>query len=114
MKKIGMVALLLASSFMYMGVAYAKGNSDMKELLSDHTNLSVEEIEASGKRLGEIALEKGVSEEFMTAKKQAHIARVNEKLEEGVITKEEAASMIDKINSKTDCDQEKMNLKMGR
>lgn len=114
MKKFMLAGIIVASSFMYMGVAYAKGSTDMKNLLSDLTNKSVEEIETLSldKTLGEIATESGVYDQFMASKKQLKIKHVNEKVESGIITQEEANSLIEKINAKTGCDNVKLNMNL--
>lgn len=105
MKKLFSASLVIASLFLFTGVVYAKGNSGMDELLSKLTNKSVEEIEKmhETESYREIAESASVTEEFLAARTQVRIDRINDRLEAGIITKEEAASLIENAKTNTDC-----------
>lgn len=95
--KYGLAFLLLGVTA--ISTAYAKPLA--KDVLVDLTNEPVEVIETlkEEKTYHEIAEDYGVSDEFYAQVKEAKIAKVNEKFEEGKITEDEKNVFLERINS---------------
>lgn len=75
------------------------------EIFAELTGLTVEEawdeIRDSGKTFGELAIEKGVEEQFQLKMQENNTARINELLEEGLITGEQADEVLANIDACT-------------
>lgn len=89
--------------------AYMCNSQDKAEILSEltgkSTNEIIEERVDEDKNYGTIALENGVLEEFQEKNLEQMKTTLNEKVEDGVISKEEADTIINnKENAMQNCD----------
>ena len=106
--KYGLTALFVGLAF--VSTAYAKPLA--KDILVDLTGEKEEVIEAlkDEKTYHEIAEQYGVSEEFYAKLREAKLARINEKYEEGKITEEQKERLLERINN----GETKMQMRLGR
>ena len=112
MKKVFITSLLILGA---LGIgatsvsAYMCNSQDKAEILSEltgkSTNEILEQIVNEDKTYGTIALENGVLEEFQEKNLEQMKTNLNEKVEAGVISKEEADTIIsNRENAMKNCD----------
>lgn len=115
MKNVIKVSVFLFVIFAFSTGVYAMGNNQAS-ILAKLTNKTEAEIIAmrEDSTYGEIALNEDVYDEFKEARVAAKKAWVDQKVEEGKITKERAIEIKERIEAKSqNCDGKPMNLKLG-
>jgi len=105
MKKItGIMIIGLVAATMAVP-AFAGVTERPVDVFADLTGQTVEEawneMRDSGKRFGELAIEKGIEEQLQLKMQENNTARINELLEEGLITQEQADAALADIEACT-------------
>ena len=121
MKKNVMIisAITMLSVSMISTLAYSQSAIDALTPLTGLDSETIVELRDSGSTFMDIATSEGVADEFRSVMQSIRIDRINQKLEDGKLTQEQADAAIEHITTAAEtCDGEasgeKMNLAVGQ